>query len=170
MHHERPSEAHALAHAAGQLAGIGRLESVQTDEVDRGQGAFADLRPRHSLRLQTQSNVFEHGQPGKQRETLEHHGNPRRRTHDRLAEVLKAAGAGFGQTGDQTQQRRFPDPDLPSNPTIWPSRSSRFMPSSTSNSAPSGFGNALRTSVHCSSGEFSTKPNLDQVSRYLRSA
>src|SRR5450631_765336 len=27
------------------------------------------------------------------------------------------------------------------------------MPSSTSNSAPSGFGKALRTSLHCSSGE-----------------
>src|SRR5580692_2297061 len=47
----------------------------------------------------------------------------------------------------------LPEPERPSSPTIWPSRNSRFMPSSTSNSAPSGLGNALRTSVHCSSGE-----------------
>src|ERR1700733_9372157 len=47
----------------------------------------------------------------------------------------------------------LPDPERPSSPTICPSRNSRFIPSSTSNSAPSGLGNALRTSVHCSNGE-----------------
>src|SRR3974390_3325827 len=47
----------------------------------------------------------------------------------------------------------LPEPDLPKRPTICPSRSSRFMPSSTSSSAPSGLGNALRTSLHCNKGE-----------------
>src|SRR6185437_3948689 len=47
----------------------------------------------------------------------------------------------------------LPEPDRPSKPTIWPSRNSRFMPSSTSSSAPSGFGKDLPTSVHCSRGE-----------------
>src|SRR5665213_3986570 len=47
----------------------------------------------------------------------------------------------------------LPEPDRPNKPTICPSRNSRFMPSSTSNSAPSGFGKALRTSLHCNSGE-----------------
>src|SRR5271167_15629 len=46
----------------------------------------------------------------------------------------------------------LPEPDRPSRPTICPARSSRFMPSNTNSSAPSGFGNALRTSVHCSNG------------------
>src|SRR5580692_6540385 len=47
----------------------------------------------------------------------------------------------------------LPEPERPNSPTIWPSRSSRFMPSNTNSSAPSGFGNALRTSVHCSNGQ-----------------
>src|SRR5580704_18654911 len=47
----------------------------------------------------------------------------------------------------------LPEPDLPRRPTICPSRNSRFIPCKTNSSAPSGFGKALRTSVHCSSGE-----------------
>src|ERR1700689_5155749 len=47
----------------------------------------------------------------------------------------------------------LPEPDRPKRPTICPSRNSRFIPCNTNSSAPSGFGNALRTSVHCSRGE-----------------
>src|SRR5271156_1172816 len=46
----------------------------------------------------------------------------------------------------------LPDPERPSSPMICPSRSSRFMPSSTNSSSPSGFGNALRTWLHWSNG------------------
>ena len=44
MHHQRAGEAHALAHAAGKLARIGRFEAVQPDQVDGGQRALANLR------------------------------------------------------------------------------------------------------------------------------
>src|SRR6202034_4507624 len=46
----------------------------------------------------------------------------------------------------------LPDPERPSSPMICPSRSSRFIPSSTKSSSPSGFGNALRTWLHWSNG------------------
>src|SRR5580692_2377834 len=58
----------------------------------------------------------------------------------------------------------LPEPDRPKRPTICPARNSRFMPSNTNSSAPSGFGNALRTSVHCRSGEsFMTKIPLGKA-------
>src|ERR1700761_3833258 len=47
----------------------------------------------------------------------------------------------------------LPDPERPRRPTICPSRSSRFIPSKTNSSAPSGLGKALRTSEHCNRGE-----------------
>src|SRR5271155_5597030 len=55
----------------------------------------------------------------------------------------------------------LPEPERPRRPTIWPSCSSRFMPSST-NSSPSGLGKALRTSEHCSSGVLSMITSLGQ--------
>ena len=48
LHHERPREADALTHAAGELLRIGVLEAVQADEVDGGQGAGAALGGRQA--------------------------------------------------------------------------------------------------------------------------
>jgi hypothetical protein len=79
MHHEGAGESHALPHAARKLARVGGLESVQADEIDRRQRPLANIRPRHSLRLQAERDVLEHGQPRKQGEALEHHRNTGRR-------------------------------------------------------------------------------------------
>ncbi len=89
MHHQRPGEAHALAHAAGQFARIGRFEAVQADQIDGRQRARADFGPRQTLRLQSQRDVLEHGEPGKERKALEHHRDARGRTVDRLAQVVQ---------------------------------------------------------------------------------
>src|SRR3984957_17820107 len=47
----------------------------------------------------------------------------------------------------------LPEPDRPKSPTICPWANPELFPSITNSSPPSAFGNALRTSVHCSRGE-----------------
>jgi hypothetical protein len=96
-----------LAHAPGQFARIGGLEPVQADEVDRRQRSFADVRPRHALRFETQSDVFEHRQPRKQREALEHHGYTYGGAGNRLTHIAQVAGGRFRQPGDQAEQCRL---------------------------------------------------------------
>ena len=120
VHHQRPGEAHALPHAARQLARIGGLEAVQADEVDRRQGSLADFRPRHALRLEAQRNIFEHRQPGKQREALEHHGDAGRGAGDRLAHIAQVAGRRLRQPGDQAQQGRLARARPPQQPDDLP--------------------------------------------------
>ena len=41
MHDQGPRKVDALAHAAGKLARIGRLETMQPDQLDRGDTARA---------------------------------------------------------------------------------------------------------------------------------
>ena len=107
MYHQRTGKAHPLPHAAGQLARIGGLETVEPDQIDGGQGALADFAPRHVLRLQTQRDIFEDGEPGKQRETLKHHGDAACRTGDGLPQIGEMAGGRLRQTRDQPQQGRL---------------------------------------------------------------
>ena len=75
--HERARKPDALAHAARQFLGIGVLESVEPDQIDRGERAVAALVRRHALRLQPELDVLQHGEPGEQREGLEHHRDAR---------------------------------------------------------------------------------------------
>ena len=82
---QRAGEADALAHAAGKLLRIGGFEAVETDDVDRLQRALARFVGRDALRPQPDLDVVEHGQPGEQREALEHHRDAFGRAVDRLA-------------------------------------------------------------------------------------
>jgi hypothetical protein len=116
MHHESPREAHALPHAARQLAGVGGFEAIQADEVDRRQRSLADIRSRHALRLEAECNVFEHREPGKQREALKYHGDAGRRAGNRLAQVAQVAGGGLGEAGNQPQQSRLARARAPKQP------------------------------------------------------
>ena len=88
---ERAREADALAHAAGKLLRIGVLEAVEADEVDRRQRAPARVRLAHALGAQAELHIVEHGEPGKQREALEHHGDAVGRAVDRLAAIEHVA-------------------------------------------------------------------------------
>ena len=81
---QRAGEADALAHAARQLLRIGGFEAVEADEVDRLQRPLARLVERHALRPRADLDVVEHGQPGKQREALEHHRDAFGRAVDHL--------------------------------------------------------------------------------------
>ena len=107
MHDERARKADALAHAARQLARISGFVTVEADQIDRRQRAFADFRLRKAERFEAELDVFQHRQPGKQREGLKHHGDARRRRVHRLAEIGDGAGRRLRQAGDQAQQRRL---------------------------------------------------------------
>ena len=104
MHDQRAGEADALAHAAGQLLGIGGFEAVEADQVDRLQARACALVARHALRLQAELDVVVHGQPGEQREALEHHRDALGRAVDRLAAIADLARGRARQAGDDAQQ------------------------------------------------------------------
>ncbi len=75
LHHQRAGKADALLHAAGEFLGIGALEAVQADRVEHVQAALAALDGRHAAGLERSLDVFQHGEPGKQREALEDDGD-----------------------------------------------------------------------------------------------
>ena len=87
--------------------GIGGLEAVEADQVDRGERPLAALGAIDPERLQSELDVLQHRQPGKQREGLEHHGDAVRRTDDGLAAAFRVARGRRDQAGDDAQQRRF---------------------------------------------------------------
>jgi hypothetical protein len=74
---ERAGQPDALPHPAGQLFRVGGLETVEADDVDRSQGRGAPLRFTDAAGQQAELDVVLHGQPGHQREGLEHHRRPR---------------------------------------------------------------------------------------------
>ena len=105
LDHQGAGEAHPLAHPTGQLLGVGRLEAVETDGVDRSLGAGPPLPGRHPERLQAQLDVLAHGEPGQQGEALEHHGHARVCAVERLAPVADLPLRRGDQAGDATEQR-----------------------------------------------------------------
>ncbi|ABA47860.1 200 kDa antigen p200, putative [Burkholderia pseudomallei 1710b] len=104
---ERAREAHALAHAARQLARVRVLEAVEADQVDRGERALAPLARADAERLEPRLDVLQHGEPRKQREGLEHHRDAFGRAGQRLAEVRDLAARRLDQPGDDPQERRL---------------------------------------------------------------
>ena len=87
MDDERAGKADALTHAAGQFTRIGRFVAVQADQIDSRQGTLADFRLGQAERFEAELHVFQHRQPGKQREGLEDHGDAGRGTVHRLPEI-----------------------------------------------------------------------------------
>ena len=82
---ERPGEADALLHAAGQFVRIVADEALEPDEPHEALGALLDLRGRQLRHLQPEGDVAGDGQPGKQVELLKHHRARRRRRLHALA-------------------------------------------------------------------------------------
>ncbi len=122
MHDERAREADPLAHAARELARVRRLESVEADEVDGLQRALAHLGLGEAQRLEPELHVLEHGEPGKQREALEHHGDPLRRVPSpAVRDSCTRPPAGASSPAISRRSVDFPEPERPSRPTISPS-------------------------------------------------
>src|SRR6516162_4324933 len=110
VNNERAREADPLAHAARQLAWIGRLVAIQANQVDRGKRTLANLRLGKAERLQSKLDIFQHGEPRKKRKRLKHHRNARRRRNDRLAEIRDASCSRACEPSDQAKQGRFARP------------------------------------------------------------
>ena len=107
LHDQRPGEADPLPHAAGQLLRIGGLVAVQAHQVDRAQRPLGPLGRRHPPRLQADLHVLLHGQPGQQREGLEHHGGFPVGAGQPLAAEQHLAVGRRDQAGDAPQQGRL---------------------------------------------------------------
>ncbi len=106
VHGERPHQAHALLHAAGELIGIVTLEAGQADQLEIVRHPRLDLRARRPRHGEPEGGVVVDGLPGEQAEMLEHHGNAvGRPAGHRLAMDEKLAAAEIGEAGDTAQQR-----------------------------------------------------------------
>ena len=109
MDHQRAGEADALAHAARQLLGIGALEAVEADQVDRGQRALAALGRRRRAAPRARSRRS----PARSaRETARSSGTPWRPRRPGPSTAAAADRAplpsvGRHQAGDDAQQRRL---------------------------------------------------------------
>ncbi len=107
LHDERAGEADALAHAAGKLLGVGGLEAVEPDRVDGLERAFARLDHIDAGGARPDLDIVEHGQPGEQREALEHHRDAFGRPVDRPAVERHRALGRPCQAGNEPQQGRL---------------------------------------------------------------
>ncbi len=101
--HQGAGEADALTHAAGQLPGIGGLEAVEANQLDRRRRLLPGLPLGQAQRVQPHFHVAEHGQPGKQGEGLEDHGDSRWRSRHRRAAVDHLALGRADQAGGDPQ-------------------------------------------------------------------
>ena len=70
-HDQRAGDADALAHAAGELLGIGRREFGETSEGERRRHPLAALGAAEAAVLQRQGHVGRHAAPRQQGEVLE---------------------------------------------------------------------------------------------------
>ena len=100
LHHQGPCDAHALAHAAGELLRVRVLESVQSDGVDGLQCSATALLARHAAGLQPQFHIRLHREPRHQREGLEHESH----SGIRAGDVGAAVGDGTARRGYQARQ------------------------------------------------------------------
>lgn len=107
LHDQGAGEADALAHPAGELLGVGVLETVQADHVDGPQSPAAALDERYAPCLEAEFDVLLDRQPGHQGEGLEEHGGARVGAGHGCAAVVDGAAGGGQQPGDMAQQGRL---------------------------------------------------------------
>ena len=104
---ERAGQRNALAHAAGQFAGIAVLEAGQTDQCDEMPRAFGALRARHAGEFEREGDIVEHRAPGERGFLLEHHADRLVRAVDGLAGDADHALMMVEQAADHVEQSRF---------------------------------------------------------------
>ena len=116
---QRAREPDTLAHAARQLLRIGALVAVEADQIDGSERTLVALGRRDALRLEAELDVLQHGQPGKEREGLEHHRDLRRpapRPCGRRS-ITEPALAGI-RPAMMRSKEDLPQPERPSSETI----------------------------------------------------
>jgi hypothetical protein len=105
VEHQRLREAHALAHAAGQLVRIAIGERGQADALQPLGRERARVRVARAAERQPGHHVAERGAPGHQALGLEHVARAPVDARQRLAEHAHAARARREQAGGHVQQR-----------------------------------------------------------------
>ena len=100
----RAHERCALAHAAGEREGIGSLEAGEAEEGKQLARLPLRLGLAHTLDLQRQRDVPQHGAPGKEEILLGHVGDRVQITADRRSSDLDRAGVGNVEPGDEAEE------------------------------------------------------------------
>ena len=101
---ESAGEAHALLHAAGEFLGVSGLKAIETDGVDHAEGALVAFDGTGAAGDEGSFHVFQHGEPGKQSETLEDDGDGRNLAGERLPVPEDFARRGLRESGENAQQ------------------------------------------------------------------
>src|SRR6266478_1837560 len=107
---ESTRDANALLHAAGKLFGVGGFKTIESDGVNDAKRALVALDRRHAASFERGFDVFDDGEPGEERETLEDDGDVGRFAAHRLAVPEDAAGGRRSKTGQHAQQGRLAAP------------------------------------------------------------
>ncbi len=101
---ESARDPHALLHPAGELLGVSRFETVEPDRVNDAQRALVALDGGHAAGFERRFHVFEHGEPGKEGETLENDGDVGRLPSHRLAVPQNTPRGRDGEARQHPQQ------------------------------------------------------------------
>jgi len=101
----KPRERDALLHAAAELAGIEIGEARKMHEIEIVGGPGEALGLRQPFHLERPRDVLDGGEPGKQRELLEHHAAIGAGRPDRGAVEAQLAAARGLEAADDVQER-----------------------------------------------------------------
>ena len=104
LEHERSRDAHALAHAAAELLGVGVLEAVEADNVDGVERRLGALLAGDAASLEAQLHVLLHRKPREQRKRLEHEAHAGIGAGELLAAVLHGARGGRHETRQHAKE------------------------------------------------------------------
>ena len=134
---QRPRQADALLHAAGELVRPGRPEAGQADELEHRLGACPADILGDALHLQPEGDVVDEVAVGEQAEVLEHHAHPVAAQVEQLASSAAVTSRSPIRTvpavGSMSRVRQrtsvdLPLPDRPMTTNTSPSATSRSTP------------------------------------------
>src|SRR5713226_7432954 len=104
---EGAGDTDTLFHSTGEFLGVGRLKTVEAHGIEDAQGALVAFNGRHAASFERGFDVFENGEPRKERETLKDDRDVGRFVTDRLAVPVNGAGGGRRKTSQHAKQRGF---------------------------------------------------------------
>ena len=103
--HQRPRDADALLHAAGEFMRIVVRDIAESDETDEMPRKLAPLRHRDAVELERELDIAEHRAPRQQAEVLEHHAGVLARARHRRSFDGDMALVRRDEAGGEPQQR-----------------------------------------------------------------
>jgi len=104
---ESARDADALLHATRKFLGIGGFKAVEAYGVNDAEGAFVPLDGRHAASFERSFDIFEDGEPGKERKTLKDDGDVRGFVLNRLAVPIDGARSGGRKSREHAKQSGF---------------------------------------------------------------